>query len=371
MYINKFKECELSALGMGTMRLPLNSDDQKDIDIEKAGEVIAYGLSHGINYIDLAYGYHDGVCEEVMGSILKDYPRDSYYLADKFPGYIEELAKKPQEVFETQLKRTGAGYFDFYLLHAVMSDNVDSYLDPEYGVIDYLLEEKSKGRIKHLGFSCHISPEGLEDFLSKRGSDMEFCQIQLNWLDWTVQDAKRKVEILRQFGLPIWVMEPVRGGKLVRLASEDAAKLKELRPEAATVEWCFRFLQSIPEVKMVLSGMNSIQQITDNVRYHECRESLNAKEMNTITGIGERMSRDDRVLCTACRYCAPHCPMKLDIPGLIRLYNELSHADGDPGAAARLEALSEEEKPHNCIGCGTCTSLCPQGIKVSEVLKKL
>ena len=193
-------------------------------------------MARGANYFDTAYGYHGGKSEVVMGKALSRYPRDSYYLASKFPGYDESniRADKVEAIFEEQLKKCGVEYFDFYLFHNVYERNVEPYLDPKNRVVEYLLEQKRNGRIRHLGFSAHGDYDVMKRFLEAYGKDMEFCQIQLNYLDWDFQDAKRKVELLDQWNIPVWVMEPLRGGKLASLAPEDEAKLKALRPDEAS-----------------------------------------------------------------------------------------------------------------------------------------
>lgn len=195
----------------------------------------------------------------------KNYPRDSFYLATKFPGYDLSNMDKVEEIFEKQLEKCGVEYFDFYLFHNVCELNIDAYLDKKYGIYDYLIKQKEAGRIRHLGFSAHGSYDVMKRFLESYGSAMEFGQIQLNYLDWSFQDAKRKMELLKEYQIPVWVMEPVRGGKLASLSEENAAKLKELRPEESVAAWAFRFLQSLPEVTMVLSGMSDMEQLKDNI----------------------------------------------------------------------------------------------------------
>ena len=248
MIYNDFKGLKLSALGMGNMRLPtLNGDDSR-IDEAATEQILDYCMAHGVNYYDTAWGYHSGNSELVLGRALARHPRDSFYIADKFPGYDLSNMPKVQEIFEAQLKKCQVDHFDFYLFHNVCEMNIDAYLDPKYGTYDYLLAQKKNGRIRHLGFSAHGDYDVMKRFLEAYGKDMEFCQIQLNYLDWDFQDAKRKVELLNQWNIPVWVMEPLRGGKLASLAPEDEAKLKALRPDEGIPAWAFRYLQSIPSV---------------------------------------------------------------------------------------------------------------------------
>lgn len=213
MIDSEFQGKRLSLLGFGTMRLPTHADGS--IDEAQVAEMAAYALEHGVNYFDTAYPYHGGESERVIGRVLSKYPRDSWYLATKYPGHqISSTGYDPAEIFEEQLQKCGVEYFDFYLLHNVYEKSMEVYLDPKWGIIDYFKEQKRLGRIKHLGFSCHAETKGLREFLDACGEDMEFCQIQLNYLDWTLQDAKGKYDLLTGRGIPVWVMEPVRGGRL-------------------------------------------------------------------------------------------------------------------------------------------------------------
>lgn len=229
---------KLSALGLGAMRLPLiEGGSDADIDEKAAEEMIDYAMKQGINYYDTAFGYHNGQSEIVTGRILGNYPRDSYYLATKFPGYDLSNMGKVEEIFEEQIRKCGVEYFDFYLFHNVYEKNIDPYLDEKNGILKYLLQQKENGRIRHLGFSCHGRYDTLKRFLDAYGEHMEFCQIQLNYLDWKLQDAKAKVELLNERKIPIWVMEPLRGGKLAVLSEENSRKLKALRPEEEDPAW--------------------------------------------------------------------------------------------------------------------------------------
>ena len=243
MIYKDFQGLKLSALGMGCMRLPRNSASDADVNEAETARMVACAMERGVNYYDTAWGYHEGNSETVMGRVLAKYPRESFYLATKFPGYDLANMPKVKEIFPRQLEKCGVDYFDFYLIHNVCEMNIDAYLDPQYGIMDYLLEQKAQGRIRHLGFSAHGSYEVMKQFLDAYGEHMEFCQIQLNYVDWAFQDAKGKVELLKAHHLPVWVMEPLRGGKLASLAEEDAAALKALRPEETVPAWAFRFLQ--------------------------------------------------------------------------------------------------------------------------------
>ena len=202
----------------------LNGDDAK-VDEKAAAEMVGYAMAHGVNYYDTAWGYHSGQSELVLGKALAQYPRETFYLADKFPGYDLSNMGKIQEIFEEQLKKCGVDYFDFYLFHNVCEMNIDAYLDPQYGIFEYLMEQKKNGRIRHLGFSCHGNLPVLKRFLEAYGSHMEFCQLQINYIDWTFQNGKEKVDLLNEYHIPVWVMEPLRGGRLARLSEQEAAPL--------------------------------------------------------------------------------------------------------------------------------------------------
>ncbi|MDE7295718.1 MAG: aldo/keto reductase [Clostridia bacterium] len=368
MVYKKFQDLQLSALGFGTMRLPLLSDDDKDIDEKAAAEMIDYAIKNGVNYFDTAWGYHDGESEKVIGKLLHKYPRESYYLATKFPGYDLSNMDKVEKIFEKQLKKCCVEYFDFYLIHNVCEMNIDAYLDEKYGIFNYLMKQKENGRIRHLGFSAHGDMNVLKRFLEKYGKHMEFGQLQINYLDWEFQNAREKVELFKSYGIPVWVMEPLRGGKLAKLSEEDSAALKALRPEEGIPAWAFRFLQSIPSVTMILSGMSNFEQVKDNIKTFSEEKPLTEEEMRTLLLIADGMTGKTRLPCTACRYCTTYCPKGLNIPELVRLYNEHRFSGGGFIAPMVVGTLAEEKKPSACIGCKSCEKVCPQGIKISEMM---
>ena len=368
MVYKNFQDLKLSALGMGAMRLPVIDGDDARIDESAAQEMVDYAMELGVNYYDTAWGYHNGNSELVMGKALSKYPRDSYYLATKFPGYDLSNMDKVEEIFEKQLEKCGVEYFDFYLFHNVCEMNIDAYLNREYGIYEYLLKQKKEGRIRHLGFSAHGSVEVMKRFLEAYGKDMEFCQIQLNYLDWSFQDAKGKVELLNQHNIPVWVMEPLRGGKLASLTGEETAKLKELRPEETVPAWAFRFLQSLPSVTVVLSGMSDMTQMQENIRTFEEDKPLNDGEMKALLQMADEMVSKIALPCTACHYCVSHCPQELDIPGLLALYNEHCFTGGGFIAPMAMSAIPEDKRPNSCIGCRSCEAVCPQQIKISEAM---
>lgn len=368
MIYRNFQDLKLSALGMGAMRLPVLEGDDSRIDEAATYKMVDLAMESGINYYDTAWGYHNGNSELVMGKALSRYPRENFYLATKFPGYDLSNMDKVQEIFEKQLEKCGVEYFDFYLFHNVCELNIDAYLDPKYGIYQYLMEQKKNGRIRHLGFSVHGDYNVMKRFLDAYGKDMEFCQVQLNYLDWEFQNARAKVELLKEWNIPVWVMEPLRGGKLASLAPEDEAKLKALRPEETIPAWAFRYLQTIPTVTMVLSGMSNQEQMEQNLKTFEEDKPLNEQELATLYSIAEGMVKKIVLPCTACHYCTSHCPQGLDIPGLLALYNEHCFTQGGFIAPMALRAIPAEKQPSACIGCRSCEAVCPQGIKISEAM---
>ena len=365
MIYRNFKEDSLSLLGFGTMRLPVLENGQ--IDGEQTETMVALAMEAGVNYFDTAYPYHGGESEIVIGRILKKYPRNSYRLATKYPGHQIVEKYDPKAIFEEQLEKCGVDYFDYYLLHNVYENSMHIYTDEKIGVMEYFREQKRLGKIRHLGFSSHGRLENLKEFLDLYGDEMEFCQIQLNYLDWTLQQAKEKYELLTQWGIPVWVMEPVRGGKLASLTEKDVKALKEKRPDESVASWSFRFLQELPNVTMILSGMSNVEQMKDNLKTFQNENPLSDGERALLLTIAEGMKQS--VPCTSCRYCCDGCPLGLDIPKMIATYNEIVIAPST-NAVMWLDALAAEKLPAACIKCGKCSKICPQGIAVPDVLEE-
>ena len=357
---------KLSCLGFGCMRLPQTAE--KAIDEQELQKMVDYAIAHGVNYFDTAWPYHGGHSEIAIGKALARYPREKWFLADKYPGHQIASSYNPAEIFEEQLKKCGVGYFDFYLLHNVYENSYDVYTDPKWGILDYFKEPKRLGRIRHLGFSCHARPDTLEKFLDYAGDSMEFCQIQLNYLDWTLQDAKAKYDLLTARNIPVWVMEPLRGGRLAALSEEDESRLKVLRPEESIASWSFRWLQSLPNVKMVLSGMSDYAQMTDNVHTFTEEKPQTVEEATLLAEIAEELK--NALPCTRCRYCCEGCPMQLDIPMLIHAYNDLKFA-GSMTVSMQMDTLPEDKRPSACIGCGACAAICPQKIDIPAAMTEL
>lgn len=349
MEYNDFKECRLSKLGFGTMRLPLRED--KSIDIPQVETMVEMAIRSGVNYFDTAWPYHDGKSETVIGEVLRRYPRENWYLADKFPGHQTAPSYEPEKLFEAQLRKCKVDYFDFYLLHNVCESSMGVYLDPKWGIGDYFVKQREDGRIRHLGFSSHAEPEALEAFLDTPiGKEMEFCQIQLNYMDWSLQDARAKVALLNERNIPVWVMEPLRGGLLARKG--DAAE-------------AFRWIAEIPGVTMILSGMSDIAQMEDNINTFNTLEPLDDARREKLYALADSLRSS--VPCTACRYCCEGCPMGLDIPSLIRSYNDMKTAFSFT-PLMKVEALPADKRPSACVGCGACAQICPQRIDIPAIM---
>jgi predicted aldo/keto reductase-like oxidoreductase len=380
MMYKPFHGLLISQLGLGNMRLP-TVGERGPIDEEKARKVIEYAYEHGVNYFDTAYGYHGGESERFVGKVLHQYPRETWHLATKMPGHmmrftngrwefmeylIGQTFRSPADVFEEQLEKCGVDYFDFYLLHNVCETACDFYMDEDLGVVEYLLRQKKAGRIRHLGFSAHARAETIDRFLNWKDC-FEFVQIQLNYMDWTLQDAKRKYEVVTDHGIPVIVMEPCRGGRLASLNEKADAMLKKARPKDSIASWAFRFLQSLPNVQVVLSGMTTMEQVVENVKLFSEPDPTTEEEKELLQQAVATVV--DLVPCTGCRYCCDGCPQGLEIPKLISMYNEARFEDPFT-LHFTLLAMEEAELPTACLACGACRELCPQGIDVPEVMKR-
>lgn len=361
MIYKQFQDIKLSRLGMGNMRLPVTWGK---IDKQKAQQIIDYAMEQGINYYDTAYVYHHGESESFLGTALSRYPRENYYLATKFYVMANPNIEK---VFEEQLRRLHTDYIDFYLLHCVNEETIGAYQNRSRRYMDYLLEQKAKGRIRHIGFSSHGSPATLERFLNWSDA-FEFVQIQLNFLDWTLQNAKKQYEIITEHGLPVWVMEPVRGGRLASLGEKYDSMLKKARPDWSVPAWAFHWLMGLDNVTMILSGMSSFDQIRDNVATFQTQEPLTREQNMMLMNIAAGYQSKLAVPCTACRYCCDGCPKGIDIPEWMNLYNELALTNDKK---TWENAMQKSAGPSACVSCGQCTSHCPQKINVPGYLKKM
>ncbi len=364
MQYKEYKDgIKLSVLGMGNMRLPVNeAAEGRPIDYDKAKAIIDKAMAAGINYYDTAYIYHGGESEVFTGKALKEYPRDSYYVATKFnldanPDYRAQFAE--------QLRRLDMDHVDFYLLHGIMDHNADAFFDN--GAVAYFDEMKAQGKIRYFGFSFHGTPSALRKVVKKHQWD--FVQIQLNYYDWLYGDAKELYKILEDANIPVMVMEPVRGGLLAKMTDESAAVLKCANSEASLASWALKWVKSLPAVQVALSGMGDLEQLSDNIATMSSEEAMTSTEQMYIENAAQKLRLSIAVPCTACRYCTDDCPMSLDIPRLLATYNEVKLS-----GAWRLSAIKdipEDRLPAACIACGNCMKHCPQSIKIPTYLKEM
>ncbi|MCM1049239.1 MAG: aldo/keto reductase [Clostridiales bacterium] len=363
MIYKPFKDISLSRLGMGNMRLPVQADKAgAPIDRVRAQEIIDYAMANGINYYDSAYVYHSGESEKFLGEAMKKYPRESFYFATK---YILSAGPDYKAVFEEQLDRLQTDYIDFYLIHAISDGNYMKYI--ESGSVDYFLEQQKAGRIRYLGFSSHASVESLAKMADHHQWD--FAQLQLNYYDWQYSDTAREYKVLEDRNIPIMVMEPVRGGKLASLSSEAESMLKAAHPDWSMASWAFRWIQRLPQVQVILSGMSNMEQIKNNVATFAEPGALSDEDAELLLKACDVFKNHLNVPCTACRYCCDDCPMKIDIPAYLSLYNKYK-TDGE-WVLERMSSIESEGKPSDCIGCGACTGHCPQSIKVPDIMSEL
>ena len=389
MIYTPFKDIKLSSLGMGCMRLPAIKEGYgAPIDEEKALELIDYAYKNGVNYFDTSWFYHSGDSERFIGEALKRYPRDTWYLASKIAGMMMRkvdgkyqlsgsnkdgrIFHDPAEIFEYQANRCGVDYFDFFMLHNVSEGSYDIYTDETLGIIECLLKEKEAKRIRYLGFSSHGRADTIEKFIhhtkARYGDIFDFAMIQLNYMDWTLQKAKEKYDVLTRYGIPIMAMEPLRGGTLARLGAKPDSIMKAMHPKNSQASWAFRFLQSLENVCVVLSGMNSMEQLEENLALFSRNNPIVPAEDEIIQNVLKSLV--DFIPCTDCRYCMDECPQKLNIPMLLTLCNESGFERGWFFDAA-LRHLKDNEKPSACTACGQCNPICPQEINIPKALAAL
>lgn len=359
-------DLSISLLGLGCMRLPKIDPNKSDIDEAAAQEMVDYAYEHGINYFDTAHMYHDGASEEFMGRALKKFDRKSYFLATKMPVWMAESKEDIAKIFDLQLKRLQTDYFDFYLVHSL---NVGHYQQmKEFGVYEFLKQKKEEGVIRHLGFSFHDKPELLEQICEEY--EWDFAQIQLNYLDWEMQNAKRQYEILQAHHLPCIVMEPVRGGTLANPCEKSNQIFKAANPERSVASWALRYAATLPNVMTVLSGMSNMEQLQDNLSTMDPFVPLEQKDYEVIEQAVAAYKDFYTIPCTGCRYCM-ECPAGVEIPKMFALYNQYAPQHDTDGYKKAYLQTPESERVNHCVACGKCAKHCPQLIDIPERMKYL
>lgn len=355
---------ETSLLGFGCMRFPVTANG--NIDEAEAEKLLDKAIACGVNYIDTAYPYHNGQSEPLVGKVLKKYDRDSFYLATKLPVWKVEKLADVDVILEEQLQRLQTDHIDFYLMHALGKERWDVMV--EMGVVKRLEELKEEGKIRYLGFSFHDSYEVFEEILNYR--DWDFCQIQLNYMDTEEQAGLKGYELTVQKNIPLVIMEPIKGGSLAAFASDIMEKFHSVKPGASAASFALRFVGSLPNVKVILSGMSNMEQVEDNLHTFEAFEPLSAQEHKVIQEVVELMRSRVQSGCTGCRYCMP-CPMGVDIPGSFRIWNTYHmYQNYNVVRNAWEKDLGEAKQPKNCVECGKCEQACPQKLSIREDLKK-
>ena len=363
----KNTDVKTSLLGLGCMRLPRTGRGH-EIDYEKAEEIIDYAYNNGINYYDSAYVYNGGESEKVMGKALSKYPRESYMLATKLPNIRMSSPEVIREAFAEQCERCCTDYIDFYLMHNLNEGSFETFMQPH--VIETLLELKAEGKIKRLGFSSHAELETLRKFVEYGAGRFDFAQIQLNYLDWEYQDAKGQYELLTENGIPVVVMEPVRGGRLASITPEADKMLQDFAPGKSIASWGIRYAASLPNIQVVLSGMSNMEQIIDNVETISNFQPVSEEEIRLLTTAGNMLLGLTQVPCTACRYCVDDCPSSLQIPDLLAIYNSWNLSKSFFDLMPIIEG-PEEERPDQCVACRECVGHCPQNIEIPDALEAL
>lgn len=363
----KFKDTEVSLLGLGTMRLPcktaLKRENNPMIDYKKGQELVDLAYENGVNYFDTAYMYHVGKSEKFIGTALKKYPRDTYFLADKMPIWMCTKKSDVEKIFKKQLEKTGHDYFDFYLLHSLGKDNFEKC--EKYGVYDFLLKMREEGKVKNIGFSFHGNLDDLHNIVAAHHWD--FAQIQMNYLDWKNQDAEAQYNILTEAGIPVIVMEPVRGGQLADVSDEINDMFQKARPGKSAASWAMGFVASHSNVLTVLSGMNSVEQLNDNLATFTNFVPFSERELKICSNAEAMINKNDVIPCTGCDYCGD-CPKGVKISSIFAVYNKIKTGEYTI-PQGKEEYAKIDGNCDDCIACGKCANHCPQGIEIPTLLK--
>ena len=365
----------MKKLGFGLMRMPLTDPtDAAKVDVEQVKQMVDLFMQRGFTYFDTAIMYNNFASQRVAKQALVDrYPRDSFTLATKLHnGFFNSLEDR-DTVFNQQLEQTGVGYFDYYLLHGIEAESLKKY--EQFDCFNWLLDKKAKGLVKHAGFSFHDTPELLDEILTKH-PEMEFVQLQINYLDWDSEWIRSRAvyEMAVKHGKPVIVMEPVKGGTLARVPEAAEALLKAREPEMSVPSWAIRFAASLPGVMVVLSGMSSVEQMADNLSYMEDFKPLTDDEVALTHQVAGIINRQIAVPCTGCSYCTAGCPMQIAIPQYFSLYNEdmrenLAHKGWTINFTNYENLTAKFGKASDCVACGQCEGVCPQHLPIIDRLK--
>ncbi len=357
----------ISKLGFGLMRLPKAEEGSEKIDRDEAYRLIDLAIKSGVNYFDTAYVYHGGDSEKFAKDALSRYPRESYCLATKLPGWaIKDHGKHTPELFQEQLDKCGVDYFDFYLLHAVNRDIMKVFeADKSY---EYLAEQKKLGKIKHLGFSYHGDLEFFTELVDKYKWD--FVQLQINYYDWENQNAKAYYKVLEERNIPCIVMEPVRGGSLHTL-NDEARKVFEDLGDASAASYALRYVAELPNVLVTLSGMSTYEQVEDNIKtFSECKP-LSDVEREAVEKANVLFRKNFAIPCTECKYCVETCPAGINIPACFKAYNEYNKTRDKSDFQKNYTLINEEQRAKHCLDCKACVEKCPQQIDIPKQLRKV
>ena len=352
-----------SLLGFGCMRFPLNEDGS--ICEPEAEKMLDTAIKAGVTYIDTAYPYHNGDSEPFLGRVLKKYNRKDFFLATKLPIWNVKTLEDAKRLFQEQLDRLQVDYIDFYLLHCLDKEKWQTVLD--LGLIPYFEEMKRQGKIRFFGFSFHDDYEVFETIATYRSWD--FCQIQYNYTDTDIQAGDNGYALTEKLGIPLVIMEPVKGGSLAQLPEDVTEPFKKARPDSSISSWALRWVASEPNVKVVLSGMSTMEQVEDNLHTFGNFEPLTQKESELVSQVAYAIKKRTKNGCTGCAYCMP-CPFGVDIPKNFRIWNDLSmYGNKEKAKQAFFQELDVSARADQCKKCGKCETVCPQSIAIRENLK--